>query len=329
MHSLLIIRRALAITCAALPLAVGAQQTVQKDWPTRPIRVIVPYVAGGPMDFIGHTLSQKISASLGQSFIIDNRAGAGGAIGTDIVAKAPPDGYTMLDTSSSHASLPVVMKSLPYDPIKDFEPITLVANSVGFIVAANPQVPANNLKEFIALAKASPGKYTFGSGGVGNVMQFAAEFFNSSAGTKLTHVPYKGVGQAITDLLGGRIDVCFGPATQLKAFVQSGKLKPYAITAKQRWAELPNVPTVDEAGVKGFSYVPWYGLWFPAGTPVEYTNRMRAEVAKAFADPEVKKAFADQGFVVTTTSTAEFTKIINDEIANNRRLAAQIGLQPE
>jgi len=325
-------RRALRlalVAAAVLPLCAIAQQKAEPDWPTKPIRVVVPYVAGGPMDFIGHTLSQKISASLGQNFIIDNRAGAGGAIGTDNVAKSPPDGYTMLDTSSSHASLPVVMKSLPYDPIKDFVPITLVANSVGFILAANPQVPANNLAEFIKLAKANPGKYTFGSGGVGNVMQFAAEFFNGSAGTKLTHVPYKGVGQAITDLVGGRIDVCFGPATQLKSFIQAGKLKPFAITAKQRWSELPNVPTVDEAGVKGFAYVPWYGFWFPAGTPEAYVNRMRAEVAKALADPEVKKQFADQGFAPLTTTTAEFTKIISDEIANNRKLAAQIGLQPE
>ena len=320
---------ALAALLIALPWAATAQQQAQKDYPNRPIRVVVPYVAGGPMDFIGHTLSQKIAPSLGQNFVIDNRAGAGGAIGTDIVAKAPPDGYTLLDTSSSHASLPVVLKSLPYDPVKDFVPITLIANSVGFIMAAHPQVPANNLKEFIALAKANPGKYTFGSGGVGNVMQFAAEFFNGSAGTKLTHVPYKGVGQAITDLVGGRIDICFGPATQLKGFIKSGKLKAYAITAKQRWSELPEVPTVDEAGVKGFAYVPWYGFWFPAGTPDAYVVRMRAEIQKAFADPEMKRQFAEQGFAPVVSTSEEFAKIINDEIANNRKLAAQIGLQPE
>jgi tripartite-type tricarboxylate transporter receptor subunit TctC len=322
--------RGLALIAAlALPLCAFAQQKADPNWPDHPIRVVVPYAAGGPMDFIGHTLGQKIQASLGQNFVIDNRAGAGGSIGADIVAKAPPDGYTLLDTSSSHASLPVVMKSLPYDSIKDFAPITLVANSVGFIMAAHPQVPANTLPEFIKLAKANPGKYTFGSGGVGNVMQFAAEFFDASAGTKLTHVPYKGVGQAITDLLGGRIDICFGPATALKSFVQSGKLKAYGITAKQRWSELPNVPTIDEGGVKGFAYVPWYGFWFPAGTPDAYVQRMRNEIAKALEDPQVKRAFETQGFAPVASTSAEFAKIINEEIAANKKLAARIHLEPQ
>ena len=303
-------------------------QTPHKDYPNHPIRMVVPYVAGGPMDFIGRALNQKMAPSLGQNFVIDNRAGAGGAIGTGVVAKSAPDGYTMLNTSSSHASLPVVSPGLSYDPVKDFTPITLVANSVGFVVAVGPSVKANTLQEFIADAKARPEKLNYGSGGVGNVMQFAAEFFNTSAGTKINHVPYKGVGEAITDLMAGRIDVCIGSATALLPLVKSGKLRALAITGKTRWALMPDVPTVDEAGLKGFVYTPWYGLWYPAGTPTEYVTRMRQEVVKALDDPEVKRSFAEQGYVTVGSTPAEFAKVIADEIEVNKRLATKINFAP-
>lgn len=315
------------LLCSLMLGAAGAQaqpQVAQKDYPNHPIRMVVPYVAGGPMDFIGRTLNQKMAPALGQNFVIDNRAGAGGAIGTGVVAKSAPDGYTVLNTSSSHASLPVVSPSLSYEPVKDFTPITLVANSVGFVVAVGPSVKANTLQEFIADAKARPEKLNYGSGGVGNVMQFAAEFFNTSAGTKINHVPYKGVGEAITDLMAGRIDVCIGSATALLPLVKSGKLRALAITGKTRWALMPDVPTVDEAGVKGFVYTPWYGLWYPAGTPTEYVTRMRQEVVKALEDPEVKRAFAEQGYVTVGSTPAEFAKVIADEIEANKRLATKI-----
>ena len=316
------------MVCMLLCSGLAQAQTAQKDYPNHPIRMVVPYVAGGPMDFIGRTLNQKMGPSLGQNFVIDNRAGAGGAIGTGVVAKSAPDGYTLLNTSSSHASLPVVSPSLSYDPVKDFTPITLVANSVGFVVAVGPSVKANTLQEFIADAKARPEKLNYGSGGVGNVMQFAAEFFNTSAGTKINHVPYKGVGEAITDLMAGRIDVCIGSATALLPLVKSGKLRALAITGKTRWAMMPDVPTVDEAGVKGFVYTPWYGLWYPAGTPTEYVTRMRQEVVKALEDPEVKRSFAEQGYVTVGSTPAEFAKVIADEIDANKRLAAKINFAP-
>ena len=308
--------------------AQAQTQTAHKDYPNHPIRMVVPYVAGGPMDFIGRALNQKMAPSLGQNFVIDNRAGAGGAIGTGVVAKSAPDGYTMLNTSSSHASLPVVSPGLSYDPVKDFTPITLVANSVGFVVAVGPSVKANTLQEFIADAKARPEKLNYGSGGVGNVMQFAAEFFNTSAGTKINHVPDKGVGEAITDLMAGRIDVCIGSATALLPLVKSGKLRALAITGKTRWALMPDVPTVDEAGLKGFVYTPWYGLWYPAGTPTEYVTRMRQEVVKALDDPEVKRSFAEQGYVTVGSTPAEFAKVIADEIEVNKRLATKINFAP-
>jgi tripartite-type tricarboxylate transporter receptor subunit TctC len=276
------------------------------------------------MDFIGRTLGPRLTQSMGQPIVIDNRAGAGGAIGTDLVAKSAPDGYTLLNTSSSHASLPVVMASLPFDPIKDFAPITLVANSVGFVLAARPDLPVKNLKELLADAKVNPGKYTFGSGGVGNVMHFAAEFLCSSAEVKMTHIPFKGVSQSLNDLVAGRIDFVIGAPTAVLPLIRAGKLKALAITARKRWTELPDVPTIDEAAVKGFVYTPWYGFWFPAGVPAEQVTRMRNEVAKLLEEPDIKHLFAEQGFSVVGSSSLEFQKIVTDEIAMNKKLATRV-----
>ena len=199
--------------------------------------------------------------------------------------------------------------------------------ATGLVV--HPSVPARTIRELVASAKAQPGKFTYGSGGVGNVMHFAPEIFNVMAGTKLTHIPYKGVGQAITDLLAGRIDLCFGPGTVLLPHVKAGKLRALGITASTRWSELPDVPTVDEAGVKGYVFVPWYGFWFPGSTPSQIVNRMRNEMAKALEDPEVRHSFAEQGFVPVASTPAEFMKTIVEEIETNKRLAARIGLKPE
>ena len=316
-----------ALLVASAPVFAAAQQAVERDYPSKPIRVVVPYAPGGPMDYTARMLGRKMQNLM--TLVIDNRPGAGGALGADLVAKSAPDGYTMLHTSSSHASLPVITKSLPYDSIKDFAPITLALKSVGFLLVAHPGVPARTVREFVAGAKAQPGKFTYGSGGVGNVMHFAAEIFNDMAGTQTTHIPYKGVGQAITDLLAGRIDTSFGPPTVLLPHVKAGKLRALGITASSRWNDLPEVPTIDEAGVKGYLFVPWYAFWFPAGTPRETVNRMRNEIAKALEDPEIRRAFAEQGFVSVGSAPADFAKTIVDEIEANRRLAAKIGLTPE
>ena len=301
-----------------------AQTPPSRDYPNRPIKMVIPYAAGGPMDFIGRTLSPRLTQILGQPIVIDNRAGAGGAIGTDLVAKSAPDGYTLLNTSSSHASLPVVMSALPFDPLKDFAPITLVANSVGFVVAARPDLPVKTLKELLADAKANPGKYTFGSGGVGNVMHFAAEFLSSSAEVKFTHVPFKGVSQSLNDLVAGRIDFVIGAPTAVLPLIKAGKLKALAITARKRWGELPEVPTIDESAVKGFVYTPWYGFWFPAGVAPDTVARMRNEVAKVLEEPDIKRAFAEQGFAVVGSSSAEFSKLVAEEIAMNKKLATKV-----
>ena len=318
----------LIIGSGFLGIRSGYSQTVQKDYPNRPIRMVIPYVAGGPMDFIGRSIGQKISPMLGQNFYLDNRGGAGGAIGTDIVAKSIPDGYTILNTSSSHASLPVVSKNLPYDPVKDFLPITHIANSVGFVLAVGPTVTAKNLQDFIIDARANPGKYNYGSAGVGNIMQFAAEFFNTSAGTKINHIPYKGLVQVITDLAAGRIDICFGSATTILPFIKSGQVRALAITGQSRWVNMPSVPTVDESGIKGFFYTPWYGFWYPSGTPTAYVDKMRYAINKALEDPDLKKNFSDQGFITIGGDSEAFAKIIGNDIESNKTLASKIDFVP-
>jgi tripartite-type tricarboxylate transporter receptor subunit TctC len=315
------------LTCA--PTGSVAQQQAAKDYPSKPIRLVVPFVPGGSNDFIGQALGQKIAPAVGQNLFIDNRGGAGGAIGTAAVAKSAPDGYTILLTSSGHAILPSISKSLPYDAVKDFTPITLVAMSVGTVLVVHPSVPARSVKEFIALAKARPGTLNYGSGGIGHVMHFAAESFNARTGTALVHVPYRGVGQAIVDLVAGRTDVGFVSATISVAHIRAGKLRPLAITAAERWSGLADVPTMHEAGVKGYTYNIWYGMWFPAGTPAAYVTRIRGEVAKALDDSALRRVFHDRGLTPVVSTPQEFGKTVLEAIEFHKALVARIGLPPQ
>jgi tripartite-type tricarboxylate transporter receptor subunit TctC len=260
---------------------------------------------------------------------IENRTGAGGAIGTDAVAKAAPDGYTLLHSSNSHTTLASLIKNLPYDPVKDFVPVSLLLRSVGFVLAVHPSVPARSVKEFVALARAHPGTLNYGSGGIGNTMHFAAEQFSMAAGTKLMHVPYKGSGQAVVDLVGGRIELCFLSARSALAHVRAGKLRALGISARERWSELPDVPTIEEAGVKGFVTAAWYGFWFPAGTPNEYVTRINTEAAKAMEDPATRRKLVDEGLVTVASTPQAFVTAIAEEIEMNRKLVARIGLTPQ
>ena len=314
-----------------MPAMVFAQQPTApaRDYPSRPIRFVVPFPAGGSVDVIGRLIGEKMSQSLGQNFLIDNRPGAGGAIAGEFVAKSRPDGYTMLLHSSAHVILPTIVKKLPFDPIKDFMPVTLVVNSVGFILVANPSVPARSVKAFIALAKARTGKINYGSSGIGSAPHLAMESFSVMAGIKLMHVPYKGEAQSRTDLLGGQIDAAFSPPTTVRPLIKGGRLLAPGIGALQRWNGLPEGPTIDEAGVKGYKFVPFYGLWFPAGTPMEYVNLIQGEVAKAMMDPEVRQRFPEEGFAIVASKPEEFAKTIQEEFAFNRQLTEKIGIVPQ
>ena len=325
------LKRAFAcITLAAIFAGHAiAQQKPLQEYPSRAIRMVVPYPAGSSIDFSGHVLGQKIGAVYGQNFFIENRSGAAGAIGADIVAKAAPDGYTMLLTSSSHTILPSVARSLPYDTVKDFSPVTLAARSVGSVLIVHPSVPARTVGEFIAVAKARPYALNYGSGGVGNLMHFAAELFNVAAGTQTTHVPYKGSAQVIVDLAGGRIDMALMSAVSAIGHIRSGKVRALGLTATQRWDRLADVPTMEEAGVRDCVYAAWYGLWFPAGTPLEYVNRFHAETVRALEDPAIRRKFTDEGLVPSAAPPLEFLRIINTDIDFHRRLVARIGLQKQ
>jgi len=316
--------------CAALlacaPAASFAQQQAAKDYPSKPIRLLVPFVAGAGVDIIAHVLGPKIARVVGQNLFLDNRGGASGAIGTNAVAKSPPDGYTILLMSSGHTSLPSISKNLPYDPVKDFAPITLAVRNVGNLLIVHPSVPARSVQQLIALAKAHPGKLSYGSGGVGHVMHFSAESFSMMAGIQMTHVPYKGLGQAMIDLVAGRIELTFSSTATGLPHVRSGKLRVLGISAPERWSELPDVPTIAESGLKGYAYLVWYGLWFPAGVPADYVTRIRAELIKAFEDAGTKRRFVEEGLIPVVSTPQEFSQTIVESIELHRRLAARMGL---
>jgi tripartite-type tricarboxylate transporter receptor subunit TctC len=315
-----------ALVFAAAPAAFA--QKVAPDYPSRPIRLIVPFVAGGPMDVIGRLVGQKITANWGQNFVIDNRAGAGGIIGTEAAAKAPPDGYTVLHTSSSHSQLPAFNK-LPYDPVRDFAPVTPVTRTVGYVLGVHPSIPVNSAQELIALARKNPGKFNYGNSGYGGVLHVGMEMFNAAANIKMTTVQYKGIGQMVTDLAGGHIDLAFVTPSNAIGLAKSGKIKALAISGAKRWKQLPDTPTTDEVGVKGFEYYAWFGFWYPAATPAEYINKLHGELTKAVAAPDVLTRFDEIGFETFVLSPAEFGKLVQRDIDLTRKVAARLGAKPQ
>jgi tripartite-type tricarboxylate transporter receptor subunit TctC len=308
--------------------AAGAQQRAAADYPNKPIRFVVPFVPGGPMDVIGRLVGQKFLTSWGQNVILDNRAGAGGIIGTEIVAKAPPDGYTVLHTSSAHSMLPAFNK-LPYDSVRDFAAISTATRTVGYVLGVHPSIPVNSVGELIALAKKSPGRLNYGNTGIGGVLHVGTELFNNAAGITMTTVQYKGIGQLVTDLAGGHIDLAFLTASNAVGMVKSGKVRALGISSAKRWKQLPDVPTIIEAGVKGYEYYAWFGFWYPAGTPVEYINKFQGELAKAVAAPDVLQRFDELGFESHILAPAEFTKLVQTDIDKMRKLAKQLGVKPQ
>jgi tripartite-type tricarboxylate transporter receptor subunit TctC len=314
------------LSCLVISGAASAQQ--RADYPSKPIRFVVPFVAGGPMDVIGRLVGQKLLAAWGQNVIIDNRAGAGGIIGTETVAKAAPDGYTLLHTSSSHSQLPAFNK-LPYDPVRDFTPVTTATRTVGYVLGVHPSIPVTSVAELIALAKKNPGGLNYGNSGYGGVLHVGMEMFNAAADIKMTTVQYKGIGQLVTDLAGGHIDLAILTSSNAVGMAKAGKIKALAISGAKRWKQLPNVPTVDEAGVKGFEYYAWFGFWYPAATPADIVNRMHGEIAKATAAPDVLARFDELGFEAYILSPAEFGKIIQRDIEVTKKLAGRLGVTPQ
>jgi tripartite-type tricarboxylate transporter receptor subunit TctC len=281
------------LTCLALAVAPFAH--AQDDYPNRTVRIIVPFAPGGSTDVVARILADKLGTELKQSFVVENRSGAGGNIGADAVAKASPDGYTLLmGTTGVLAINKYLYKEMSFDPERDLVPVSYTSLITNILVV-NPQVPAKTVSELVALARAKPGSLTFASSGAGSSTHLSAELFKSMAGVDILHVPYKGSSQAITDLMGGQVTMLFDNAPSSIPFVEQGKLRALAVTSTKRLPNLPDVPTLDEAGVKGYESLSWSGIMAPAGTPKRVIDKLNAAIEKILRDPDVKQRFASLG----------------------------------
>jgi tripartite-type tricarboxylate transporter receptor subunit TctC len=290
-----------------------------QTYPTKVVRIVVPYPPGGTVDAVARTIAARLSESLGQQFIVDNRPGASGTIGSTAVAKSPADGYTLLVQASTFVASPLLMGNVPYDVEKDFTPITNLG-SVPLLVTAYPGTPAKNLKEFLVAIKADPRKYVFGTSAVGSASHLAEEAIKHEAKVDFTIIPYKGTAPALTDVMGGHISAMIDALPSTMPHVKSGKLKPLAVTTAKRVAALPDVPTVAESGLDGFEMVSWYGLWAPANLPPDLVTKLQQEVAKALKSPQVAKALVEYGFTPSGSTPEEFKAYIKHESTKYAKL---------
>ena len=312
-----------AAAAVCLPLVAHGQA-----YPTKVVRIVVPYPPGGTVDAVARTIAARLSESMGQQFIVDNRPGASGTIGSTAVARSPADGYTLLIQASTFVASPLLMGNVPYDIERDFTAITNLG-SVPLLVTAYPGTPAKNLKEFLAAIKADPKKYVFGTSAVGSASHLAEEAIKYEAKVDFTIVPYKGTAPALTDVMGGHISAMVDALPSTMPHVKSGKLKPLAVTTAKRVPSLPDVPTVAESGLDGFEMVSWYGLWAPPNLPPELVNKLQQEVAKALKSPQVAKALVEYGFMPSGSTPEEFKAYIRQESAKYAKLikAANIRLE--
>lgn len=292
---------------------LGGTSALAQAYPTKPVTIIVPIAAGGTTDILARIIGQALTAELGQSVVVDNRAGAGGNIGGQAAAKATPDGHTLfMGTVGTHAINASLYKKMPFDPVKDFAPLTRVANVPNLLVA-NPAQPYKSVKDLIAYAKANPGKVNFGSSGNGSSIHLSGELFKSLAKVDMQHAPYKGSAPAVTDLLGNQIGIMFDNMPSAIQHVRSGSLVPLAVTTAKRSPELPNVPTIAEAGVPGYEATSWFGMFAPAGTPAPVLAKLNAAIVKVLAQPDVKKKINEQGAEVYSETPEQFAAFIQAE----------------
>jgi tripartite-type tricarboxylate transporter receptor subunit TctC len=302
-----------------LLMAVGVTQmlaaapALAQAWPSKPVKVIVPFAAGGPADVYARFLSQRLQDALGQSFVVDNRPGAGSVIGTDAVAKSAPDGYTLLLMSNTHTVNETLIPNKPFQLMRDFVAVAPI-NYSDLVLVANPAVPATTLGALISQAKAKPGKFNYASSGPGTPYHMAGELFKSMAGVYLVHIPYRGSTGARTDVIGGQVDVMFDAVTTMAEQVKAGKVKALATTGKQRSEVLPDVPTMSESGVPGYEATIWLGLMAPKGTPKPVVDRLNAAVSKIVGQPEIKQLWSKQGAVPMVMSPEAFDKYARDDI---------------
>jgi tripartite-type tricarboxylate transporter receptor subunit TctC len=312
---------------AAVVVMTGLPARAQ-EYPARPVKLIVPFAAGGPADIYARFLAQRLELALAQPFIVDDRPGGGSVIGTDAAAKSAPDGYTLLVMSNTHTVNETLVPNKPYALLRDFVPIAPV-NYSDLVLVVHPAVAANSLAELLALAKAKPGKLNYASSGPGTPYHMAGELFKAMAGLDIVHVPYKGSSQARTDTIGGQVDMMFDAVTTMSEFAKAGKVRALATTGKVRSSVLPNVPTMSEAGVPGYEAVIWLGIMAPKGTPPEIVRRLNAEITAIVGRPEVRDDWARQGAVAMKMNPEEFGRYIVDDIAKWERIVKISGAKAD
>lgn len=317
--------RSIYVLAACLFLVSGVEA---QPYPAKPVRLIVPFAAGGSTDLLARTLATRLQDALGQSFIVDNRPGAGSNIGTELAAKAAPDGYTLLMGTNANAVNNSLYTNLRFDFMRDFAPISKVCSFL-FILSLHPSVPAHSVAELIDLAKKRPGELTFSSAGVGTGSHLAGELFNIMAGVKLVHVPYKGNAPSVTDLLGGQVSMSFINAIVVLPHLKSGKLRGIAVTSAQRFSAMPELPTIAESGLAGFEAVGWNGLFAPAGTPREIIQRLNAETVRILKTPEIQEKLVAQGAIVEGTSPEELERFLRVDVERWARTVKASGAKAE
>ena len=317
----------LCMICAGILLTHGFAGAA--DYPSKPVRIIVPFVPGGGVDYAARFVAQKLTEVTGQNAIVDNRAGAGGNIANEIVAKSAPDGYTLLVTHNAMAINPALFKQLPYDAVRDFSQVALVGTTTNTLIV-NPKVPARNVKELIALFKSKPGEFNYASSGIGGTAHLGMEYFMMVTGTKVLHVPYKGGAPMLTETVGGQVQVAVASLGSAMPFINAKRLVALATTGAKRSAFLPEIPTLQEAGVPGSEFDIWYGAHAPSKTPREIIGRLNAMIAKALTDPAAKQYLAAGGIEAAgRVSPEEFTRFVRAEIEKMRKVVTASGAQQE
>jgi tripartite-type tricarboxylate transporter receptor subunit TctC len=322
----MITRRSFCLSLAALCICFNA---AAQGYPSKPIRFVVPYPAGGPLDTVARLLGSKLAESMKQPVVVDNKPGAGGNIGAEFVARSAADGYTILmGAVATHAINPSLYASIPYDPVRDFIPVTQVASTPNVLVL-NPSVPASSVQELIAYAKANPGRLNFGSGSTGSAGHLAGELFDTMAGVRMVHVPYKGAGPAMQDLIGGQIQLMFDNLASSLGQIKAGRVKALAVTTAKRTALAPELPTISESGLPGFDVSTWFGIFVPAKTPQAIVERLHAEFTRALALPEVREAMLKLGAEPVGNTPQEFAAYIRSEADKYAKLVKASGAKAD
>ena len=322
-------RRRLIVATSAVAAAPALLSDARAQaWPTRPVRLVVPFGPGGPADVFARQIGQELAESLKQQFVIDNRPGAGAVVGTDIVAKAAPDGYTLLMMSNTHTTNETLLATRPYVLMRDLVPVAPV-NSSDLVIVVDPKLPAKTLQEFISLAKAQPGKLAYASSGPGTPYHMAGELFKAMSGTDILHVPHKNSADARNAVIGGHVQMMIDAVTAMKGHVEAGQVRALATTGSARSTVLPDVPTANESGVPGYEATIWLGIMAPAGTPADIVDRLNGEIGRIIARPALREAWAKQGAVPMTMTPSQFTAYMKGDIDKWARVIQQAGIKAQ